>query len=123
MTVRTLIIRTAGTNCDLETKFAFERAGSHVSLLHINRVAENPTRLDEHQILALPGGFSYGDDIAAGRIHANELRTKLGDRLRRFVDDGNAVIGICNGFQVLAKTGLVPGPFEPDIDQTVTLTF
>ncbi|MFO7899912.1 MAG: phosphoribosylformylglycinamidine synthase subunit PurQ, partial [Planctomycetota bacterium] len=123
MSIKTLIIRTAGTNCDLETKFAFERAGSQVSLLHINRVVENPTLLDEHQILALPGGFSYGDDIAAGRIHANELRTKLGDPLQHFVSHGKLVIGICNGFQVLAKTGLVPGPFAPDVDQTVTLTF
>ncbi len=107
--VKTLIIRTAGTNCDGETKFAFERAGAAVSLLHINRVNENPALLDEHQILALPGGFSYGDDIAAGKIHANELRAKLGDRLRAFVDSGKLVIGICNGFQVLVKTGLLPG--------------
>jgi len=118
-----LIIRTAGTNCDLETQFAFERAGADVSLLHINRVNENPSVLDEHQILAFPGGFSYGDDIAAGRIHANELRTKLGDGLKKFVDDGKLVIGICNGFQVLVKTGLLPGPFDRDTKQTVTLTF
>jgi len=123
MTVKTLIIRTAGTNCDQETKFAFERAGAKVSLLHINRVNERPALLDEHQILALPGGFSYGDDIAAGKIHANELRTKLGDRLRAFVDSGKLVIGICNGFQVLVKTGLLPGPFRPDAPQTCTLTF
>jgi phosphoribosylformylglycinamidine synthase len=123
MTVRTLILRTAGTNCDLETQFAFERAGSKVSRLHVNRVNENPSLLDEHQVLALPGGFSYGDDIAAGKIHANELRTKLGDRLRKFVDDGKLIIGICNGFQVLAKTGLLPGPFRPGVEQTVTLTF
>ena len=122
MTVHTLIIRTAGTNCDEETRFAFEQASSEVILLHINRVIENPTVLDRAQILALPGGFSYGDDIAAGRIHANELRTKLGDRLEQFVDDGKLVIGICNGFQILAKTGLLPGPFAPDAEQTVTLT-
>jgi len=123
MPVKTLIIRTAGTNCDQETKFAFERAGSDVSLLHINRVNEKPSLLDEHQILALPGGFSYGDDIAAGKIHANELRTKLGDRLKKFVDDGKLIIGICNGFQVLARTGLLPGPFDRDAEQSVTLAF
>jgi len=123
MKVKTLIIRTAGTNCDLETRFAFERAGSEVSLLHVNRVSENPAVLDEHQILALPGGFSYGDDIASGKILANELLTTLAEPLRRFVDVGKLIIGICNGFQVLVKTGLLPGPFGPDVRQTATLTF
>ncbi|MFH1732991.1 MAG: phosphoribosylformylglycinamidine synthase I [Planctomycetota bacterium] len=123
MALRTLIIRTAGTNCDQETKFAFERAGSEVSLLHINRVNENPSLLGEHQILALPGGFSYGDDIASGKVLANELLQGLADQLKKFVDDGKLVIGICNGFQVLVKTGLLPGPFGRDTKQTVTLTF
>jgi len=121
MSVKTLIIRTAGTNCDQETEFAFEQAGAEVTLLHINRVNENPAVLDDVQILALPGGFSYGDDIAAGKIHANELRTKLGDRLRAFVDAGKLVIGICNGFQILVKAGLLPG--NDGGEQTVTLTF
>jgi phosphoribosylformylglycinamidine synthase subunit PurQ / glutaminase len=121
MTTKTLIIRTAGTNCDRETKFAFERAGAQVELLHVNRVTEKPEVLDDFQILALPGGFSYGDDIAAGKIHANELRMKLGDRLKKFVDDGKLVIGICNGFQVLVKTGLLPGPFSRAAEQVVTL--
>jgi len=123
MAVKTLILRTAGTNCDLETKFAFERAGSQVGRLHVNRVNENPALLAEYQILALPGGFSYGDDIAAGKIHANELRMKLGDQLKQFVDAGKLVIGICNGFQVLVKTGLLPGPFSREAEQIVTLTF
>ncbi len=123
MGAKTLIIRTAGTNCDQETKFAFERAGSEVTLLHINRVNENPSVLDEHQILALPGGFSYGDDIASGKVLANELLQGLADQLKKFVDDGKLVIGICNGFQVLVKTGLLPGPFDRDTKQTVTLTF
>jgi phosphoribosylformylglycinamidine synthase subunit PurQ / glutaminase len=123
MIVRTLIMRTAGTNCDTETQFAFEQAGAAVERLHVNRVNENPAVLDDYQILAFPGGFSYGDDIAAGKIHANELRMKLGDQLKKFVDDGKLVIGICNGFQVLAKTGLLPGPFSTDAEQTVTLAF
>ncbi len=124
MAVRTLIIRTAGTNCDQETKFAFERAGSEVSLLHINRVNEQPSLLAEHQILALPGGFSYGDDIAAGKILANELRTGLADQLKEFVDgQKKLIIGICNGFQVLVKTGLLPGPFSRGVEQTTTLAF
>ena len=120
MPVKTLIIRTAGTNCDQETKFAFEKAGAEVSLLHINRVTEKPSLLDEHQILALPGGFSYGDDIAAGKILANELRTALADRLAKFVTDGKLIIGICNGFQVLAKAGLLPRLHGDRIQATLT---
>jgi phosphoribosylformylglycinamidine synthase len=123
MSTKTLIIRTAGTNCDRETVSACERAGSTVSLLHVNRVCENPSVFAEHQILVLPGGFSYGDDIGGGKILANELRYRLGDHLKRFVGDGKLVLGICNGFQVLIKTGLLPGPFTPDAEQAATLTF
>lgn len=123
MPVKTLLVRTAGTNCDGETYFAFERAGSVVEKLHINRIVENPKVLEQYQILALPGGFSYGDDIAAGKILANELKMSLGDYLKKFVDDGKLIIGICNGFQVLVKTGLLPGPFHPGVKQTVTLAF
>jgi len=123
MTPRTLVLRTAGTNCDQETLFAFQQAGAQTTLLHVNRLTENPDLLHQHQILALPGGFSYGDDLAAGKILANELRTALADHLRKFVDDGKLIIGICNGFQVLVKTGLLPGPFTPATRQTVTLAF
>jgi len=71
-------------------------------------VSNNRT-LDDFHILALPGGFSYGDDIASGRIFANELRFKLEDSLRKFIADGKLIIGICNGFQILVKSGLLPG--------------
>ena len=123
MTIKTLILRTAGTNCDLETEFAFKTAGAEPERLHINSVSDNPRLLDQFQILALPGGFSYGDDIASGKILANELLTTLADRLRKFIDDGKLIIGICNGFQVLVKMGMLPGPFHKDVKQTVTLTF
>ncbi|MBI3098912.1 MAG: phosphoribosylformylglycinamidine synthase I [Planctomycetes bacterium] len=87
--------------------------------VHLNALIAEPAKLDRYQILALPGGFSYGDDIAAGKILAIELRERLGDALRRFVDRGGCVLGICNGFQVLVKTGLLPGFGD---GQTVTLT-
>ena len=105
-----LVLRAAGTNCDAETAHAFERAGAAAARVHVNELLAAPARLDEFQLLAIPGGFSYGDDIAAGRILALQLRQKLGDALRRFVDRGGPVIGICNGFQVLLKTDLLPGP-------------
>ncbi|HLD83223.1 MAG TPA: phosphoribosylformylglycinamidine synthase I [Candidatus Omnitrophota bacterium] len=103
------VLRTAGTNCDRETAFAFLKVGAGVDSIHINSIIKNSLSLEAYQILALPGGFSYGDDIAAGKILANELRYKLQDELREFIDDGKLIIGICNGFQILVKAGLLPG--------------
>ncbi|MFH1199084.1 MAG: phosphoribosylformylglycinamidine synthase I [Candidatus Omnitrophota bacterium] len=107
--VRSCILRTAGTNCDKETAFAFEKAGARSELVHINRLISKEKNIHDYQILALPGGFSYGDDIASGKIFANELKNKLGGELKKFVADGKLIIGICNGFQILVKSGLLPG--------------
>ncbi len=107
--VKVIVLRTAGTNCNEETAFAFARCGADVEQVHVNALAGKTKRLSDYHILALPGGFSYGDDIASGRILANELRLKLGDDLRRFIADGKLAIGICNGFQVLVKAGILPG--------------
>ena len=122
-TVRALVLRTAGTNCDVETAFALEQAGSAADVIHVQRVTERPSMLDEYQILALPGGFSYGDDVAAGKVFANEMKHMLGDPLAAFVAAGKLVIGICNGFQVMVKLGLLPGPFSAGARQSVTLTY
>ncbi len=103
------VLRVAGTNCDVETAYAFEKAGARCERVHVNRLAEKQGLLKGFQILAVPGGFSYGDDIAAGKVQAVELMHRLGDAVRAFVDSDKLVIGICNGFQVLAKTGLLPG--------------
>lgn len=122
MKPRTLILRTAGTNCDAETAHAFELAGATSERVHLNRILENPRVFDEYQLLAIPGGFSYGDDIAAGRIFANQIVHHLRDALRRFIDAGKPVIGVCNGFQVLIKTDLLPGPLTGQTGQNCTLT-
>lgn len=108
MKPRVIIIRTAGTNCDYETEYAFKLAGAQTDLTHINRLIWGEKRLKDYDILAIPGGFSYGDDISAGVLLANELRYKLRDQVERFVEDGKLIIGICNGFQVLVKAGLLP---------------
>jgi len=113
------ILRTAGTNCDRETEFAFLKAGAKTELLHINKLLSRKKLLDDYHILALPGGFSYGDDIAAGKILANELRYKLIGDIKKFIRDGKLVIGICNGFQVLVKSGLLPG--NADFKQEASL--
>ena len=109
MKPKALILRTAGTNCDYETQYAFETAGAEAERVHVNAFISGQRSLDEFQILVLPGGFSYGDDIAAGSLLANEIKHKLRDALLAFVEAGKLVIGICNGFQVLVKTGLLPG--------------
>lgn len=108
-----LILRAPGTNCDLETAYAFQQAGATTERLHINRLLEEPGLFKRFQILCFPGGFSYGDDVASGRILANQMQHHLSEELMAFRDAGKLVLGICNGFQVLIKTGLllndVPG--------------
>jgi phosphoribosylformylglycinamidine synthase len=106
-TPRVLVLRAPGTNCDLETAYAFERAGATAERLHINRLRETPAALDQFQILCLPGGFSYGDDVSAGRILGNQIRVALGDQFRKFRDAGKLILGICNGFQILLKSGIL----------------
>ncbi|MFC1899660.1 phosphoribosylformylglycinamidine synthase I [Chloroflexota bacterium] len=110
--VRTLILRAPGTNCDRETAFAFEQSGAVASLAHVNRLISKEQKLSDYQILVIPGGFTYGDDITAGKVLANELRLNLGDDIREFVAGGGLILGICNGFQVLVKTCILPGPMS-----------
>ena len=109
MKPKVLILRTAGTNCDAETDVAFQLAGAETSLIHIQNLIFGKTNLSDYQILAIPGGFSYGDDIAAGILLAVEIKHKLRNTLNQFVADNKLIIGICNGFQVLVRTGLLPG--------------
>jgi phosphoribosylformylglycinamidine synthase I len=118
--VKVLILRAAGTNCDYETRFAFDTVGASTSLEHVNEVLARKVSMRDFHILAVPGGFTYGDDIAAGRILANELKYKLGEDIEQFVKDGKLIIGICNGFQVLVKAGLLPA-FDGRREQVVTL--
>jgi len=106
--VKVLVLRAAGSNCDEETGFAFQSAGASAELVHINRLLRGQVDLGDYQILAIPGGFTYGDDISAGRILANELKYKLRETLLGFYRAGKLIIGICNGFQVLSKAGLLP---------------
>jgi phosphoribosylformylglycinamidine synthase I len=107
-----LILRAPGTNCDEETAEAWRRAGAEVETWHVNQLFERPRKLKTFQILTIPGGFSYGDDLGAGRIMATRIGLALGEELRRFHDGGGLILGICNGFQVLVRGGLLPG--DPD---------
>jgi phosphoribosylformylglycinamidine synthase len=117
-----MILRAPGTNCDQETAFAFQQAGGSAEVLHVNALLTEPARAEQYQVLCLPGGFSYGDDIAAGRIVAGQIRHHLVDTFVRFRDAGKLLLGICNGFQILLKSGLLL-PDEPPLAAPATLTW
>jgi phosphoribosylformylglycinamidine synthase I len=106
--VKVMVLRAPGTNCDSETAFAFQQAGATASLVHVNQLIRHERRFSDYQIMVIPGGFVYGDDIAAGKVLANELKWKLGDDIKEFITGGGLMLGICNGFQVMAKAGMLP---------------
>jgi phosphoribosylformylglycinamidine synthase len=107
-----LILQATGTNRDGDAAEAIEVAGGLPKILHINQLRADPERLHDYQMLVLPGGFSYGDALGAGRLLAIDMRWLFQDHLARFVEADKPVIGICNGFQALVKSGWLPGP-EP----------
>jgi len=113
-TPKAIVLRAAGTNCDRETQYALEQAGFTAQRVHVFRLMENPALLREYQFLVIPGGFSYGDDVAAGKILANQMLHRLAEPLNEFLAEGRLALGICNGFQVMIKSGLLPwGRVEP----------
>ena len=104
-----LVIRTAGTNCEQELLRAFNLAGAETTLCHLDSLVKDPSPIDKADLIGFPGGFSYGDDVASGRIFAMHTRLGLVESLKDAVARGAGIIGICNGFQVLVQTGLLPG--------------
>ena len=109
MKPKVLILKTDGINCDEETAFAFNLAGGNSKIIHINDLRNKKDNFDNYQILAIPGGFSYGDDVVSGKILALELASFFSEELKKFIARKNTlIIGICNGFQVLVRTGLLP---------------
>ncbi len=111
--VRSLVLTGYGLNCDMETAYALELAGAVPERVHINALVEGTVKLADYEMLVFGGGFSWGDDHGAGVIQAIRMKTRVGDDMIRFVEDGNLVIGICNGFQTLVNLGLLPG-FDGD---------
>ena len=126
---RVLVLRAPGTNCDEETAHAFEQAGAIAERVHVNRLIENPALKDRYQLLCFPGGFSYGDDIGAGRILATRLREHLADMVDSFVHGAGdrLVLGICNGMQVMMRLGVltegVATDSHPEESSSATLTW
>ena len=123
MQIKILILYGYGINCDNETQFGFELAGAEAEKVHINQLISGEKKLKDYQILAIPGGFSFGDDIEAGKILATKIKYNLAAEFSEFIREEKLIIGICNGFQVLVKLGVLPG-FDKNRDrQDVTLTF
>ncbi len=121
VTVQAIVLTGFGINCDAETENALARAGAKTERIHLNDLIARPELLDSRHIMAIPGGFSFGDDVASGKILANRLRYRLGGPIKRFIADGKLVIGICNGFQVMVKMGILP-LFDGEFVQETTLT-
>ncbi|MBI3318400.1 MAG: phosphoribosylformylglycinamidine synthase I [Candidatus Omnitrophica bacterium] len=119
--MRAAVLKAPGTNCDAETVHAFALAQAQAEPVWIHELQEKPDLLDDYQILAIPGGFTYGDDLGAGRLAANELKYRLKEAIERFLASEKLIIGICNGFQILVKAGILPGG-KVGSPQEVTLT-
>jgi len=120
MKPKAIILRAAGTNCQYETEFVLAKSGFDAETVHLNELIRGIKELSDYDFLAIPGGFSYGDYLGAGKVFANKISFNLGEEIKQFVEHEKLVIGICNGFQVLVKTGLLPG-FSAERKQECTL--
>jgi len=120
MGLKALVLYGYGINCERESKYVIEKCGGKADIHHLNTVLEKPKMLADYNMLMIPGGFSFGDDLGSGKVFGNKMRYKLTGELTEFISQGKLVLGICNGFQVLVKMGLLP---TPDFKQRVTLTY
>lgn len=119
--VKTLLISGFGINSEKELQWCFQKAGSQVTIVHVGDLIAGRVKLKDFDILGFPGGFSFGDHIASGRVLANKIKIYLGDQLAAFVKAKKPIIGICNGFQTLVRLGLLPFPTS-QLKQEITLT-
>ncbi len=112
MSIKFLILTGDGINCERETAKAFINAGAEAEIIHVNDLLENPSALKNYSGMAIPGGFSFGDELGSGQVLALKIKHGLKEAFDEFVADKKPIIGICNGFQVLVKLGLLPFPLE-----------
>lgn len=118
---KVLVLKTDGTNCDEELAYAFTLAGGESKIVHVNDLRSKKELLNKFNILAVPGGFSYGDDVVSGKILAVELTSFFAEELKKFIERKDTlVIGVCNGFQILIRTGLLPFRNIGEMDATLT---
>ena len=118
---KVLVFSGYGLNCEEETKFAFDEAGGKAEIVHINDLIDGSKKLEQFQVLAFPGGFSYGDDTGSGNAYANKLRNHLWEKIDKFIKGDKLVIGICNGFQIIVNLGLLPALGKNYGDRQVAL--
>ena len=116
--LKALVLYGYGINCENESRLAIEKSGGKADILHLNKVLENPALLQDYNMLFIPGGFSFGDDLGSGRVFGNKMRFRLREPLAEFAAADKLILGICNGFQILVKMGLLP---VPDFTQRVTI--
>lgn len=114
-----MVLRAPGTNCDCELEYALRTAGFEADNVHVNELISGAKKLQDYRFLGFPGGFSAGDYLGSGKVFANKLLFKLQNQVPDFIKQGNLVIGICNGFQIIAKAGILPG-FENNYAQQLT---
>ena len=107
--IRVLIITGYGLNCEAESSVAWEMAGARAERVHLNDLIERPARLSDYAALMFIGGFSYGDHMTSGHVFALRVRRRLGGELEKFIRAGKLILGVCNGFQIMVKLGLLPG--------------
>jgi phosphoribosylformylglycinamidine synthase len=119
--VKALVITGYGVNCEEETNYALNLAGADSQIVHINDLIDSPDMLKSTKILVFPGGFSYGDDTGSGKALANKIKNNIFSDIEAFIDNGNLVLGICNGFQVLVGLGLLPAIDEKYGEKEVAL--
>ena len=117
---RALIMSGFGINSEMETQEALSRAGMGSDIVHINDLIADRKHLSDYRLLVFPGGFSYGDDTGAGNAYANRVRNNVWEDLEKFLEGENLVLGICNGFQILANLGLVPA-FDKNYSREIAL--
>ena len=121
MKPKAIILTGYGINCEEETSYVFEKSGAEGEIVHINDLISGDKKLSDYQIMAIPGGFSYGDDTGSGNAFANKIKNNLSEELLTFAKQDKLIIGICNGFQILANTGLVPAVDEKYGERQVAL--
>lgn len=121
MKPKVAILAGYGINCEEETKYCFDKCNAEAEIIHISKFLNKEKNLMDYQIFAIPGGFSFGDDISSGKVLANKIKFDLPE-IFDFIKQGNLIIGICNGFQVLVKSGILPN-LQTNFTQEVTLTF
>jgi len=119
--VRVLVLTGLGLNCEVETAEAFERAGARAEKVHLMDLLEGGRRFAEFEIVAFVGGFAFGDHLGAGFVFANKIRWRLYDQVVDWIGAGGLALGICNGFQMMGRLGMLPGLDGDYRTQRVTL--